>query len=360
MQEATAQGAQATGELLRKQNLREVAQQIPGALQSGDLSQIAGQAYGAGDPTLLREALSQQTELAKAAAKPQDRPLTGTMLRNAFPGMTDEWYQAAELAGSRDQQRQEFAAISAEKGRQGQSIDRDLDRQLRETNQREQSRERFTKSIEGNLKKYRENMESFERLADLDPTQNVNFWPQVSTIIKKVGMDAGALSDQDMARFIASTGQRTLTQALQYVGAIDPSKTSVPPQIIDSVQQTINKMKSYSEQKLKERAQAELKKQVKVRGERLDDDLVKELALDYGFVADKKDGKWQFGDEIELSKTPVSVETRGAGADVKALIGRLSPEQKAAAEKKLAEFAAAKKPVSDAFIQKLRELAGGQ
>lgn len=352
MQQASQGAAQATGELVAQQNLRDVAQQIPGAVESGDFSQLAASAYGAGDPTILREVMQQQSAREKSAGKPSDKPLSGQLLRDAFPGMTDNWYKAAEMATSREQQRQEFAIVGSQK-------DRDEDRFLRRESQYEASRDKFTKSLESNLKKYRENLEAFDKLSQLDPMTNIGFWPQVSTIIKKVGMDAGALSDQDMSRFITATGQRTATQALQYLGAIDPSKTNVPPETIKAVTDVIAKMKNFSESKLKERAQIELKKQAKVRGDRVPDDLIKEAALEYGFVADKKNGDWQFGDEITTNK--ISARTEGnTGSEVQELLGRLDPKTQESAKAAIARFAQAKKPIPSEFVEKLRQLAGGK
>lgn len=359
MQEASAAAAKSTGDVLAQQKTQEqeilrqqLASRIPGAIQSGDLSQVAGEAYGLGDPSLLKAALGQQASAAKASQKPGDVPLVGQELRSAFPGMSDKWYQAAESASSRTQQRQEFAAL-------GSQLDRDEDRALRKENQYEQSRARFVQSLDSSLKKYRENLEAFERMQELDPMTNVGFWPQVSTIIKKVGMDAGALSDQDMSRFIAATGQRTATKALQYIGAIDPSKSNVDENTIKAVTDVIAKMKSYSENKFKERAQAEMKKRTEVGGTRLSDDLIKDTALDLGFVANKKDGKWQFGNEVPLSKGKVNFEG-GSGAELQTLLGKLPPARQEQAKAAISRMQQKGEPITEAFLNTLRQMAGGQ
>lgn len=367
MQEASAAAAQSTGQVLEQQKAQEneqlrkqLASRIPGAIQSGDLSQIAGEAYGLGDPTILREALGQQTALAKAAAKPGDAPLKGESLRAAFPGMSPDWYKAAETAGTRDQQRQEFAAVGAATGREESLRDRDADRRLRQETQYENTRDKFSKSLDSKLKKYKEQDEAFEKLQELDPMTNIGFWPQVSTIIKKVGMDAGALSDQDMQRFITATGQRTATQALQYLGAIDPSRTNVDPQTIKAVTDVISKMKDFSEKKLKEEAQKELSRQSLVRGDRVPDDLYKEEALRFSLVANKKDGKWKFGEELSEKPLAANVETRGAGAELKGLLDKLPPARQEQAKAAIARMQQKGEPISEAFLNTLRQMAGGQ
>lgn len=359
MQEASAAAAKSTGDVLdqqkameKEQLLKQLAGRIPGAIQSGDLSGIAGEAYGLGDPTILREALGQQSAMAKAATKPGDAALKGDALRSAFPGMTPDWYKAAESASSRDQQRQEFAAL-------GSQVDRDADRDLRRETQLEATRDRFDKALDSKLKKYRENVEAFEKLQELDPMTNVGFWPMLTTIIKKVGMDAGALSDQDRNIFITATGQRTLTQALQYIGAIDPSKNNVPPETIKAVTDVISKMRNFSEKKLKERGAKELATQAEVRGDRIPDDLYKEKALEFGLVANKKDGKWKFGEEVPMSKGAVSVETRGMGAELQGLLDKLPPARQQQAKAAIARMQQKGEPVSDAFLNTLRQMAGG-
>lgn len=357
MQEATAAGAKATGELLaqkqlmdKQRDLRTLAQELPAAIQGGDLSQVAGQAYGLGDPTIFKTAMDQQSEKAKlaaTAAKPGDSAITeDATLRAVFPGMDDAWYEAAKTASSRTQQNREFTSL-------GSQIDRDADRGLRRETQYEQSKSRFVKTLETNLKKYRENVEAFEKLDELDPRSNIGFWPKVSTIIKKVGMDAGALSDQDMQRFITATGHRTMTQALQYLDLVDPSKNSVDEKTIKAVNDVISKMREVSEKKYQERGVAELNKQVKVGGKRLTDDLVRDAANEVKLVADKKDGNWTFGTEIAGKPQKVDLDVRGQQGLIQ-MIRSLPPKYQAGALKRLEKFG--DKPVSKEYMDLLYKL----
>jgi hypothetical protein len=364
MQQAAAGAAQSTGALRdqvmgmqRQEGLQALAADIPGALESGNLNEIAGRAYGLGDPNILQAAIKQQQDGAGASS---DAPRTLEQLKNLYGGYLED-AQIAQLAAlpSGDQQRKVASDIGQMIGRKESSLDRDADRALRKDTQLEQTRDRFDKSLDSKLNKYRENVEAFQKLQELDPYTNVGFWPQLTTIIKKVGMDAGALSDQDRNIFITATGQRTMTQALQYIGAIDPSKNNVPPQTIKAVVDVISKMKGFSENKLKDRAKQELKLQSKVRGNRVPDDLYKEQALKYGLVANKKDDNWEFGEEIQQSKKRLDPDLlKSSGPEVSGLIEKLNPRRQAQAIQELQRLQSEGKTPSKVFIDALKKEAG--
>lgn len=369
MQEATGLAKQATGKfaadteaLAKKEGLRALASQIPGALQSGDLSQVAGQAYGLGDPSVLKLAIEGQM---KGAGKPGDTPLSYQQLLDL--GASPEQAAVISSSPSRDQQRQELTAAGTIARGKEMAIDRDRDAATRIRTQDELSRDRFEKSIDTRLKPYRKTLEELEGLdAKFDLKDRSQWWLAATKILKTIGGEAGALTDQDLNRPFANTAWRNVQDLATWMGARSADANNLDPKTIQSIQSLIDNARGFAKKKFDDRAKAEYLKRFEVGGERLKDKdgspnhLAKEVAADLGFVVGKgKDGKVQIGESIETGTRKPDLDLKGS-QDAMGLIRALPAGQQAAAVKKLEEFSKAGKPPSEAFLMKLKQLAGSK
>jgi hypothetical protein len=368
MQDATAAAKQATGKfaadteaLSQKQDLRALASQIPGALQSGDLSSVAGQAYGLGDPSILKMAIEGNMKAAKGG---DDTPLTYQQLLD----LGADPQQAAVIATtpSRDRQRQELTAAGSIASRKEQAIDRDQDRSIRSESQHELSRNRFVEGVEKNLKPYRKNMEEIEKLGDVfDLQDRSQWWLAATKILKTIGGEAGALTDSDLNRPFANTAWRNIQDLSTWMGAKSADANNLDPKTVQSIQNLVESAKAFNEKKLKERAQIEIKKRAEVGGGRLRDKdgnpsaLLQDVAGEYGFVAAKGKNGLEVGDSVETGKRKPDIDLKGS-ADAMEMIRKIPAGQQAFAVKKLEEFSKAGKPPSPAFLQKLKELSGSK
>lgn len=363
--EATSAYAQGTDALQKQQDLRALASQIPGALSSGNINQLAGDAYALGDNSVLKNVLDQGAKINEAKAKAATN--TGAMsledLRTNYPEIDDAKLVAlAKIPSFADQQKALNTGAQI-MSREDSKLARQTDTQLRKEKYYEDSRTKFLDTIERNIKPYRKNVEDIEKLDQMDPNDRIQFWTTATNIVKKIGADAGALSDQDLNRPYANTVGKNVREIGIWMGQVDPSTISFDPRVIDSVKEIISKMKDFQNRKLNERAAIEIKKQAEARkGKLFDKDgnptqLVQDVAAEYGQVAAKDSkGNFQVGTNIPTGKSKLDPDV--GGPDTMIMVQKLPPDRQAKFLQVFKRYSDQKEPVPAQVLEQLKLEAG--
>jgi hypothetical protein len=375
MQEASAGAAQSTGALRdqlmqqeRMKGLQQLSADIPGALESGNLNEIAGRAYGLGDPTFLNMALKQQGEMAKGAMKPGDEPMDAQTLVDTY-GISPTQAQNIAQAGSRSAQVKEISTLSGAESKRAQaSLARTAEeRRLDEVNQK--ARVDFTNTVSKTLDPFRKEIKQLDELEQMDLGNTTAFWLAATNAIKTIGREAGALTDRDIGRPFPSTAIQNVNQLANWMGARDPSKTPIDPRTIKSIRDIISALKVKREQKFQERAKMEIEKNATSRRGRLVDaenksfdPVIEQAANEAGLVAGFDDkGRFKVDSSVQRNKERLDPDLlKSSGPEISGLIQKLSPTDQAAALRKLEQYQNEGKKPPQAFIDRLKQLSGGK
>jgi hypothetical protein len=314
-----AQGAEkATGSLRDRLEMQAIGKDLPAAIQSGDLSEVAGRAYGIGDPSLLREALGQQSALAKAAMKPEDTPLTMEQLRQAYPTLSPEQLNVIASAPSRNAQRLEIGNVASVEGRAAtQALARE-EATRRMDDKLQQARTDFTSKFNQQMQKNRDEIKQLEELATMDLADTTQFWLSATNAIKSIGRESGALTDRDINRPFPATAGRTLRELGNWMSLRDPRKNPIDPKTVESLRNIIMGLKEKRQQMAADKAKNVISKEAVARRDRLGlkdgqiDPVIEETAGEFGLVAQFKDGKLVVDKEIPMSTERIDLDSRGA------------------------------------------------
>ncbi len=347
--------------------LRDVAQKLPGALESGDLTGVAAQAYGAGDPLLLQNVLAGNLASQKAANSPGKTPgLQGDALRAALPGMAEDFYMVAQNIPTLEEQRQLAQTGSSITGAQAQRGLLRLGEERREQSEQMKAQKDFTTKVDNALKKERDDLQQLERVANMDLSDRTQFWLAATNMIKTIGREAGQLTDNDVGRPFPVTGARTVKDLLTWLGAQKANINNIDPEVLESVQDVLRRATAKVDEQLQTkgirviRAEAIAGRDRLLKDKNVDESIInaaKTIGLTAGFN-DK--GEFDVGKEIKKSSGKLSMESRGQGDEFQSLYEKLNPQQKLAADRKLKEFKDQGKPIPPGFVQRLKQLVGEQ
>lgn len=344
------------------QDLRTLAQQIPGAIESGDYSAVAGDAYALGDNSILKGVMAQQSALAKAKNQPQDTPLTMEQLQQMYPTFSPEQLAAVATAPSRTNQRQELSVLSTYEGRNAQQqLVREAEGR-REQDAQISAEDAFTKNLRTELRKERDELQQLDKLAALDINDRSSFWMAATNMIKTIGREAGALTDNDIGRPFPMTGVRTVKDMLTWLGARDANKNNIDPEILQSVQDILKIARRKAEEIHSKKAQKVIQAEAISKRDRLMPNgqlspVIENAAQEYGLVAGFDDkGKFVVGKEIPGRKQKLDFDTAGASADAVAVAKSLPPDMQARALQMIKKYSDAGKPVPPEMIEKMRQM----
>jgi hypothetical protein len=363
--QATQKYAADTEALAKKEDLRALASEMPGLLQSGQVDQIAGRAYGLGDTATLQKVLTERTDATKAkAAAANDAGMSLEDLRVNYPEIDDAKLQSlANIKSFADQQK----ALNTGAAITGNQLNREIkygDSQERKDDKLQKTRTDFSEKVTKGLEPIRKEVDQLSEIANRDFQDTTEFWLTATKILKSIGGEAGALTDSDLERPFPATAGRSIKTLATWMGARDPQKTPIDPKTIESVKGIVEAALANRKARLESRSAEEIQKGLTARRDRLVkadegyvDPIAQEVANSYGQVVSvDKNGKISVGKSVpqESQKVKLDPDLKG-GKDAMELINGLSDKNKAFALQKLRTF---KGTVPVAFMAKLKELQG--
>ena len=294
---------QKVGQMEQEKSIRDLAQQVPEAAESGDFSGIAsGMLASTGDATLVRDLMQQQYKSKQAQmAQSMEGRLSPELIAGQL-GIPVTDPRVAEIANIPSIKDQQAAVRSTEQG---------LSRRTREgrfaKDDEEQARARFADKVDQKVKPYRTALEDITRLQNMDPQDRTQFAVLMTNVIKSIGKEAGALAKEDIDRPYLQDIRNQMTSLQQYWMS-DSNKVPFNPAQVRSTLGLLSKFEDYNRKKLKTRAAQAIQEQANVGGDRLfgkaDKAFVVQDAMDRYGVVGKRDKNGRFKVDTEITEKP--------------------------------------------------------
>lgn len=362
--EATGSLRDTASRMRKEEDLRTLAQQVPGAVESGDYGGLAGEAYALGDPSVLQRIMAGQQSQQKLLASNQPG-LDVEGLMNTY-GVPESVAKNLEKLSLDEQDRsakgwQAKGRLDEQKGSRREREDRQKVQNV------EDARTQLTDRVRSSLKPLQQDLDKLSGIAQLDSSNATDFWVKATNVIKSVGAEAGALSEQDVGRPFPKNAGSTLRSLGRWMGAIDADKIDLDPKLVRRVDEIIKSAMEKKGEILRQKGLKNLKREALAKrdflidkDEKYVDDVIQNYANEFGTVARLNDkGELEFGERFESRETK-DADLNKADPEVKQMITSLeSEEDKNEASQILKEFMARGDTTSENYKRFINDLATG-